>query len=175
DLRRDLRLPARGLHVGWDLRADRAAASGLVPVGSDTRSQDAAAELRVSELRHAREPGLRRHHADHAAGEIAGTARGHVRAVLRGRHHRAGSLGLRHRFVSHREAPLRRGHREDSPMRTHRPIAASLLALLALAGCATTTVTEREPYQGRRLARPDRILVYDFAATTADLPELSAA
>ena len=60
-------------------------------------------------------------------------------------------------------------------MRTHAPIAATLFALAAIAGCATTTVTDREPYQGRRLPRPDRILVYNFAAATADLPEWSAA
>ena len=47
----------------------------------------------------------------------------------------------------------------------------SLLLLLVLAaGCAQTTVTEQQTYQGPRLARPDRIIVYDFAATAADLP-----
>jgi hypothetical protein len=54
-------------------------------------------------------------------------------------------------------------------------MAGSLLALTAILGCASPTVTDREAYQGKPLPRPDRILVYDFAATGADLPEWSAA
>jgi Domain of unknown function (DUF4410) len=53
-------------------------------------------------------------------------------------------------------------------------IAALLVAITAL-GCSSTRITNREPYQGRRLPRPDRILVYDFAATAADLPAFSVA
>ncbi len=49
-----------------------------------------------------------------------------------------------------------------------------LVALLAVAGCASTQVTEREVYQQERIARPDRILVHDFAATLADLPAWSS-
>lgn len=47
----------------------------------------------------------------------------------------------------------------------------SLLLMISAAGCATTQVTS-DPVDpgGRRLARPDRILVYNFAATPADLP-----
>lgn len=45
----------------------------------------------------------------------------------------------------------------------------ALLALLVVAGCASATVTAHQPYQGT-IARPDRIVVYDFAATPADLP-----
>ena len=45
-----------------------------------------------------------------------------------------------------------------------------LLVLTLAAGCAQTTVTEQQTYQGARLARPDRIIVYDFAASAADLP-----
>jgi hypothetical protein len=45
-----------------------------------------------------------------------------------------------------------------------------VLALVLMSGCAKTTVTERQPYEGPRLARPARILVYDFAASAADLP-----
>jgi len=60
-------------------------------------------------------------------------------------------------------------------MRFHTPIAAALLALIALVGCASTEVTDREIYPGRRLPRPKRILVYDFAASYADLPAWSAA
>jgi hypothetical protein len=47
------------------------------------------------------------------------------------------------------------------------------LALIALVGCASTKVTDRQTYQHGRLPRPDRILVYDFATTYADLPSWS--
>jgi hypothetical protein len=40
-----------------------------------------------------------------------------------------------------------------------------LFALLLVAGCASTKVTERQAYTGEKLPRPDRIIVYDFAAT----------
>jgi Domain of unknown function (DUF4410) len=40
-----------------------------------------------------------------------------------------------------------------------------VFALLVLTGCASTNVTNRETYSGEKLARPDRIIVYDFAAT----------
>jgi hypothetical protein len=60
-------------------------------------------------------------------------------------------------------------------MRSHFPLAAGLAALIALSGCASTKVTDREPYQGKKLAKPDRIIVYDFAATAADLPKWSTA
>src|SRR5215475_1286287 len=43
-------------------------------------------------------------------------------------------------------------------------------ALLLMSGCAKTTVTDEQYYQGPRLAKPARILVYDFAASQADLP-----
>jgi uncharacterized protein DUF4410 len=50
-----------------------------------------------------------------------------------------------------------------------------LLALVVLAGCASTNVTERQSNIGNeKLARPDRIIVYDFAATPADIPAGSA-
>jgi hypothetical protein len=48
--------------------------------------------------------------------------------------------------------------------------AAGLLALALVVGCASTKVTERQAYEGEKLARPDRIIVRDFAATPADLP-----
>jgi hypothetical protein len=44
-----------------------------------------------------------------------------------------------------------------------------LLALVVLVGCASSKVTEHKPYQGK-LTKPDRIIVYDFAATPSDLP-----
>jgi energy-coupling factor transporter transmembrane protein EcfT len=49
-------------------------------------------------------------------------------------------------------------------------ISASLLALALVASCTTTTVTDRQMADpNERLARPDRILVHDVAATAADL------
>jgi hypothetical protein len=48
--------------------------------------------------------------------------------------------------------------------------AALLLAVLVVAGCASTQVTERERYEGAQLARPDRIIVHDFTADPADVP-----
>ncbi|HYE37151.1 MAG TPA: hypothetical protein VEB01_17255, partial [Methylocaldum sp.] len=52
--------------------------------------------------------------------------------------------------------------------------APSLFALVVLAGCASSNVTERQPYEGERVAKPDRIIVHDFAATPADAPSESA-
>jgi Domain of unknown function (DUF4410) len=47
-------------------------------------------------------------------------------------------------------------------------------ALFVVAGCASTTVTERDTYKGPKLPRPDRIIVYDFTANPADVPPESA-
>ncbi len=48
---------------------------------------------------------------------------------------------------------------------------AYVLTLIAVIGCASTEVTERQSYVGdEKIARPDRIIVYDFAATPADVP-----
>jgi hypothetical protein len=58
-------------------------------------------------------------------------------------------------------------------MKLHR-VASLALCLLAMAGCAKTTVTESQTYQGPRLGLPDRIIVYDFAATAEDLPAFAA-
>jgi hypothetical protein len=49
-----------------------------------------------------------------------------------------------------------------------------LPVLLVVAGCASTEVTERERYEGAKLARPDRIIVHDFTADPADVPPESA-
>jgi hypothetical protein len=46
--------------------------------------------------------------------------------------------------------------------------------LLLLAGCASTNVTERQTYAGPKLPRPDRIIVYDFAATPEEVSAQSA-
>ena len=48
-----------------------------------------------------------------------------------------------------------------------------LLALLVVTGCASTEVTERQRYQGAKLARPDRIIVHDFTGNPADVPPQS--
>ncbi len=44
------------------------------------------------------------------------------------------------------------------------------IALLLIAGCAQTTVSDRQGYEGSRLARPGRIIVYDFAGSASNLP-----
>jgi hypothetical protein len=49
-----------------------------------------------------------------------------------------------------------------------------LCALVVLAGCASTKLTSQQAYTGEKLARPDRILVYDFTATPAEAPTDSA-
>ena len=58
-------------------------------------------------------------------------------------------------------------------MHLHR-LAACAFALAVVAGCASTTVTNRQMYEGGKIARPDRIIVHDFAATAADIPAGSA-
>lgn len=47
--------------------------------------------------------------------------------------------------------------------------------MLALAGCSSVRVSDRQPYEGPKLPRPDRIVVYDFAAAPGDLPRWSEA
>jgi Domain of unknown function (DUF4410) len=53
-------------------------------------------------------------------------------------------------------------------------VATCVFAIIVLAGCASTTVTDRQRYEGERIARPDRIIVHDFATTAADVPAGSA-
>ncbi|MDH3820678.1 MAG: DUF4410 domain-containing protein [Gammaproteobacteria bacterium] len=48
------------------------------------------------------------------------------------------------------------------------------MALLVIAGCASTKVTSRDEAAVGKLPRPNTIWVYDFAATPADVPEESA-
>jgi hypothetical protein len=66
-------------------------------------------------------------------------------------------------------------HLERSIMKSFSRVTACLFVLAALAGCASTKVTESRDYQSGRIARPDRIIVHDFAATPADIPAWSAA
>lgn len=53
-------------------------------------------------------------------------------------------------------------------------ITACLFAVVVAAGCASTTVTDRQPLVTERLPRPNHILVYDFVATPTDVPAESA-
>lgn len=56
-------------------------------------------------------------------------------------------------------------------MRRFNHLGVGLMVLVAAAGCATSKVTARESEIGdERIAKPDHIYVYDFAATAADLP-----
>jgi hypothetical protein len=59
-------------------------------------------------------------------------------------------------------------------MKMRRHIVLILLALLAIAGCAKTQISDRQEYTGGKLPRPGNILVYDFAATADDLSADSA-
>ncbi len=49
-----------------------------------------------------------------------------------------------------------------------------LFVIAAIIGCASSTITSRQEYQGGKIARPEHIIVYDFAATPADVPAESA-
>lgn len=59
-------------------------------------------------------------------------------------------------------------------MRALNTAAGWLVVLGVLVGCASAKVTSQDPYTGNAIARPDRIIVYDFAATPADVPAGSA-
>lgn len=53
-------------------------------------------------------------------------------------------------------------------------LALSLASLLLAAGCASTTVTNRDVDYSGQLPRPGHILIYNFAATPAEVPSDSA-
>jgi len=59
-------------------------------------------------------------------------------------------------------------------MKSRSHIVSCLFALIAVGGCASTEVTERQEYQGGKIPRPNHIWVYDFAATPAEVPAGSA-
>ena len=47
--------------------------------------------------------------------------------------------------------------------------ATCLFALIVVVGCASTDVTERQSSVGEeKIARPDRIIIYDFTTTPAE-------
>ena len=52
-------------------------------------------------------------------------------------------------------------------------VTAVVFAVVVAAGCAQTTVSDRQYYEGKRVARPNRIIVYDFAGSAADVPASS--
>ncbi len=54
-------------------------------------------------------------------------------------------------------------------MSLHRA-ATCLLALVFVAGCTSTDVSDRQRYEGPPLPRPDRIIIHDFTADPADVP-----
>jgi len=49
-----------------------------------------------------------------------------------------------------------------------------LFALTVVAGCASTKVTDQTPMSSEAIARPGRILVYDFVSTPGEIPADSA-
>ena len=53
-------------------------------------------------------------------------------------------------------------------------LAACALAVAALAGCASSSVTGRQRYAYDKLPRPNNIVVYSFASSAADVPSDSA-
>src|SRR5688572_14540551 len=59
-------------------------------------------------------------------------------------------------------------------MRSRSRMVSGLLALAFMAGCASTEVADQRILVTDKLPRPNRILVYNFAATPADAPELAS-
>ena len=55
-------------------------------------------------------------------------------------------------------------------MKSLRRMVPCLLALVVVAGCASTKVSDRQILVTEKIPRPDHIWVYDFVATPADLP-----
>ena len=59
-------------------------------------------------------------------------------------------------------------------MKSRNHIVLFLLALLVMAGCASTKVTGRDEMVTGQIPRPNTIWVHNFAATPADVPDESA-
>jgi hypothetical protein len=55
-------------------------------------------------------------------------------------------------------------------MKSRCRIVLCIVALVVVAGCASTNVTQQTPMSNPGLARPNQIWVYDFVATPADMP-----
>ncbi len=58
-------------------------------------------------------------------------------------------------------------------MKSRSRVVLCLFALVFLAGCASVKVIDSENLVTEKLPRPNHILVYNFAATPADAPELA--
>jgi hypothetical protein len=54
-------------------------------------------------------------------------------------------------------------------------LAFAMVWLIGGSGCSSIQVSNRDEYRGEKLARPDRILIHDFAADPDDLPAWSEA
>ncbi len=59
-------------------------------------------------------------------------------------------------------------------MKSSSRIVVCLLALVVVAGCASTTVTQQTPMVNKEMARPNQIWVYNFVANSADMPANSS-
>ena len=59
-------------------------------------------------------------------------------------------------------------------MKTVNRMVTFILFVALLVGCASSHVVNRQEYKGGKIARPSHILIYDFAATSADVPTDSA-
>jgi len=59
-------------------------------------------------------------------------------------------------------------------MKPLRSAVAWLFVVILMAGCASTDVSNRKTYEGPTLARPDRILIYDFTANPDQVPPESS-
>ena len=59
-------------------------------------------------------------------------------------------------------------------MKPYSHIVSCLFALAVIAGCASTEVSNRKVLVDEKLPRPGHIWVYDFAATSTDVPAESA-
>jgi Domain of unknown function (DUF4410) len=55
-------------------------------------------------------------------------------------------------------------------MKSYSCRAAFLFALAMVTGCASTDVTQQTPVSNEAIARPNRIWVYDFVASSKDIP-----
>src|SRR5208337_5082240 len=64
--------------------------------------------------------------------------------------------------------------RSTKTQRGPNKLVACLIVLAVMAGCASTTVSDRQQVASGYLPRPAQIWVYDFAATPADVPPESA-
>jgi len=59
-------------------------------------------------------------------------------------------------------------------MKSFARFAPSLIALVLVAGCASTNVTQQTPISNAGLPRPNQIWVYNFVANPADMPPNSS-